>query len=258
MYYRWKIKPLCEEQLLDVIPSDILAGGMFRTCDVYGEGVIYDMFPKIYEKRTGIKTKSKQFVAQLYGCHLSCPYCYVTPNGIWGDYVEYTTKELVEEFVKADVDVFHLMGGSPALYIDHWPELISMLSSYGDYVFHSDLLLTEKRYNRLTLKAIAQENCLYAVNIKGVTPEDYKRNTGKELGNVFWLNLYDLVVAEVPFYITFTNPDMNHYDEFCDWVDTKMPGVRGKGVLDDSFIVKLVDYKAVRAYKNKEKEKKHE
>lgn len=241
--YKWKVVPLCKEQLLDIDPEDILPGGIFRTCDVYKSGGGYDKFPAICEKRLGIKTYPKQFVAQLYGCHLKCPYCYVTQNGIWNKPVEYTTDELLLEFFDSGCDVFHLMGGSPALYIEHWHEIINNLND--KYVFHSDLILTEKRFNRPLLKAISMTNCLYAVNIKGVTPQDYERNTGKKFdSSMFWLNLWDLKVCEVPFYMTFTNPDMDHYQIFVDHIKQ----IYGEELLEDSFIIDLIDYEAVKAY----------
>ena len=243
--YKWKVVPLCEEQLLDIDPEDVLPGGVFRICDVYKSGGGYDKFPQIYERRYGRKTNPKQFIVQLYGCHLACPYCYVTRNGIWGDYVEFTSDKLVQEMLKTKCDVFHLMGGSPELYIEFWPELIDRLANYGNFIFHSDLTLTYKRLNRPLLKALAEDNCLYAVNVKGVTPKDYERNTGRKFdSSMFWLNLWDLKMAKVPFYITFTNPDMEHYQEFVDHIERAY----GKELLEDSFIIDLIDYKAVRVY----------
>jgi len=230
--------------LLDIDPEDVIPGGVFRTCDVYKSGGGYDKFPGIYERRYGVKTNPKQFVVQLYGCHLKCPYCYVTQDGIWGDYKKYTSEQLVKEFLKSGCEVFHLMGGSPALYIEYWPELIGMLDNYlgSNMIFHSDLTLTEKRFNRPLLKAISQPNCLYAVNVKGVTPQDYERNTGKKFdSSMFWMNLWDMMVCEVPFYITFTNPDMDHYSEFVDHIKH----IYGEELLEDSFIIDLIDYKAV-------------
>lgn len=248
MNYRWKVVPFCEEQLLDIQPEDIIEDNLFRSCDVYKSGGGYDRFPEILYKRTGRKTNPKQFVVQLYGCHLNCPYCYVTPNGIWGKPKELTSEELVRAFARTNLEVFHLMGGSPALYIEYWPELIDRLDNRGDFVFHSDLLLTEKRYNRPLLKAISQENCLYAVNIKGVSEKDYKRNTGKDLdSSMFWLNLYDLAYCDVPMYVTFTNPDMREYEDFCNHVRK----IAGDHALDDSFIIDIKEYDAVKAYNGK-------
>lgn len=249
MNYKWKVVPLCKEQLLDIDPADVLPGGIFRTCDVYKSGGGYDKFPEICEKRLGIKTYPKQFVAQLRGCHLKCPYCYVTPNGVWDKPVEYTTDELLLEFFESGSDVFHLMGGSPALYLNHWPEIIDNLSY--KYVFHSDLLLTEGVYREDILKKISEFNCLYAVNIKGVTPEDYLKNTGCVFKEIeFIANLWKLVACKVPFYITFTNPDMNHYEEFCDGLIKMGKDFGTKNILEDSFIIDLIEYDAVTSYEH--------
>lgn len=250
MTYKWKVVPLCKEQLLDIKSEDVLSGGVFRTCDVYKSGGGYDKFPDIYKKRTGKTTNPKQFVVQLYGCNLECPYCCVTQNGIWGDYLEYDSDELVEEFLKTGLEVFHLMGGAPALYIEHWPEMINKLNKKGNFVFHSDILLTEKRFDRYLLHAISKPNCLYAVNVKGVTAEDYKRNTNKEFdSSLFWLNLWDLYIENVPFYITFTNPDMDYYEDFVNYVKNRF----NDAILDDSFVIELKEYDTVKEFnKNRE------
>jgi len=251
MQYKWKVVPPCREQRLDIRPEDMLPGGVFRVCDVYKSGGGYDKFPSIYKAKTGKGVDPRQFVVQLYGCHLECPYCYVTPNGVWGDYEEYTSEEMVKEFLLAreytqtDIRTFHLMGGSPGLYIEYWPELIGMLDNYGSFVFHSDLTLTEKRLNRPLLQAISQPNCLYAVNVKGVDRYDYKRNTGKEFDSgMFWLNLYDLWIMDVPFYLTFTNPNPEGYEDFCRRVEETM----NESILKHAFTIDLKEYDAVKAY----------
>jgi len=246
--YTWDVVPLCEKQLRDIDPKDIVPGGVFRVCDVYKSGGGYDKFPAIYEKKRGKKTHPKQFVVQLKGCHLRCPYCYVTPDGIWGPSVQYTTDGLAKAFFTArkvyreHFDVFHLMGGSPGLYLEHWGELIDRLNN--EAVFHSDLLLTEQMYQSEWIKQIVRPNCLYAVNIKGVTSTDYLLNTGREIDwNMFWYNLEALMLRNVPFYITFTHPDRDNYDMFCEMLIKWY----GKSILEDSFVIDLVQYKALEA-----------
>lgn len=251
--YDWKVVPLCKEQLLDIDPKDVLPGGTFRFCDVYKSGGGYDKFPAIFERRTGKKTSPKQFVVQLYGCHLKCPYCYVTPNGVWGKPTYYHTDGLAKVFFTArkmvrnhfDIDVFHLMGGSPALYIEHWPELIDRLGE--GVVFHSDLCLTEGWYEKAVLKQVARPNCLYAVNIKGVTLDNYRENTG--MGDdvtviMIMTNLHLLIENNVPFYLTFTNPDRERFDEYCD----NLQEVYGSTILEDMIVIDIIDYDAVKAY----------
>jgi hypothetical protein len=96
------------------------------------------------------------------------------------------------------------------------------------------------------LSQISKPNCLYAVNIKGVTSEDYRKNTGCEIDwYMFWHNLEMLILRHVPFYFTFTHPDKNHYDEFCN----DLVKYYGKSILKDSFIIDLIKYKALEACK---------
>ena len=149
MQYKWKVVPIQGRQLLDVRQEDLF--GDFRLCETYRGGGGYDQFPKIYKKRTSSAIEeselSKQFVVQLYGCPLDCPYCYVTRDGVFGHYVEYTTEELIDAFVASGTRVFHLMGGAPGLYLEHWWRIVDQLPEYA--VFHSDLLLVEKDYLRV-------------------------------------------------------------------------------------------------------------
>ena len=82
--YKWKVCPIQGRQLKDVRKEDLWAD--FRFCNTYRGGGGYDKFPEIAKKR-GMTCKGDiglQFVVQLYGCTLACPYCYVTADGIWG------------------------------------------------------------------------------------------------------------------------------------------------------------------------------
>jgi len=74
-----------------------------------------------------------------------------------------------------------------------------------------------------------------------VTPEDYEKNTRKSFKHdLFWANLDRLALFNLNFYLTFTNPDRRHFSEFCE----KLAQRYGKQVLDDSFIIDLIDYDA--------------
>jgi hypothetical protein len=134
------------------------------------------------------------------------------------------------------------MGGAPALYLDSWHEIVSRLPKWA--VFHSDFLLVERPYRMHTLSYLAdhRDSCLFAVDIKGTSREDFERNTRKPYQEeLLWANLDRMVTAEVPFYLTFTNPDMSRYSEFC----TRLKERFGEGVLADSFIIPLIGYRAV-------------
>jgi MoaA/NifB/PqqE/SkfB family radical SAM enzyme len=246
--YKWRVCPIQGRQLLDVDPDDIIED--FRICKTYKSGGGYDQFPAIAQKRGIIKphmlgSRDIQFVVQLHGCHLRCPYCYVTKDGILGETVEYTSSQLRTKFVKAlathGAGVFHLMGGAPALYLSHWPELLDMLN--GDFLFHSDLLLTESYYTISELEAIARPEALYAVNIKGVTDEDHLENTGKPINwDMFWRNLTLLRMTRVNFYLTFTAPDPINLSRFCNDLEYRYGG----DILEDSFVIKLKQYDAIK------------
>jgi pyruvate-formate lyase-activating enzyme len=248
--YKWKVCPIQGRQLKDVREEDIF--GDFRICDTYRGGGGYDQFPYVAANRMDITqfrgNIGKQFVVQLYGCHLNCPYCYVTSDGVRGKIKEYTSTALVlVEFLRAyhryNCGVFHLMGGSPALYIDYWHEILDILPPI--FIFHSDLLLTEKLYPDLS--TLRRPNTLYAVNIKGVTDEDHYRNTGKEINwGIFWANFDKLVSSGSEFYITFTNPDLRNLDNFKEEFVNRY----GEWVLKDSFVIDLIKYDALKVKNN--------
>lgn len=234
----WPVVPLCDAQLQDVNPNDILESGLFRKCNTYRGGGGYDKFPEIYNRRMGQNRSdlNNQFVVQLQGCPLKCPYCYVTQDGINGPATKVTTESMVRSYRDSGCSVFHLMGGAPALYLNQWPELLEQL---GDEVFHSDLLCVEGEYDRGALRELAQhKNSLYAVSIKGSRPEEFKKNTGMEFpAQLFERNLRALHEEGVPYYFTFTGMSQESVS-FFEW---SYPGYDYR----DSFAIQLVHYKAL-------------
>lgn len=248
--HEWRVVPLSEGQLLDVRPEDVLEGGLYRKCCTYRGGGGYDRFPEIARRRFGDGYQyNDQFVVQLFGCNLDCPYCYVTRAGVWGRPVRRTTDELVEAFRRSGQTVFHLMGGAPALQTGFWPELLRAIPSrnYGT-VFHSDFMLTEGLYVPATLEALADcpGDALYAINIKGTTSRTWLRNTRKEVDwHLFFENWRRVQSSGVRAYVTFTDCSPGEVERF--WVDIH----RGRGIdvprwREDSFIIDLVDYDATR------------
>lgn len=245
--YKWKVCPIQGRQLKDVREEDIF--GDFRICNTYRGGGGYDQFPRIAKRRglteDVIGDVGKQFVVQLYGCPLACPYCYVTKDGVFGKYKEYTSSQLSAAYFKAwqeeDVGVFHLMGGAPALYHRHWEELLDVLDP--NTLFHSDLMLVEGSYDLDALRHSNRGNTLYAVNIKGVNAEDHFRNTGRKLDEKqFWFNLYCVIDSNINFYLTFTNPNREHLLPFMD----RLAARYGDDILDDCFLIDIVDYEALK------------
>ena len=210
---KWRVVPISKNQLRDVNSEDLLDGGNFRLCQTYKGGGGYDQFPHIACARGLVNhpdEASRQFVVQLYGCNLDCPYCYVTRAGVWGEFKEFETRELVEAFLQAQethgVNVFHLMGGAPGLQLPQWVELVDRLGT--DVIFHSDLMLTELRYPRECLWELSRPGVLVAVNIKGTSEQQWEQNTRKPLNTVMFnvnLECLKLNMAWRNWYLTFTN-----------------------------------------------------
>lgn len=249
MIYNWPVVPLSEGQLLDVNPNDILANGHFRTCNSYRGGGGYDQFPELASLFLHRKPKfyADQFIVQLQACNLDCPYCYVTRAGVWGDPVKYTSKQLVEEFNKSDVNVFHLMGGAPALKLGRWPELIEELEKNGKkgWVFHSDLMLSEREYTKELLKGAYSRSALYAVNIKGVSPEIFLENTRKPLNQIMLLNnLKTLYESDIYFYFTFTDLTSMEIDLFWALCEPMFTRFSLRFHQRHSFSIDLIEYEA--------------
>lgn len=229
----FKVVPLCSKQLLDVNKSDILNEGLYRKCNVYKSGGGYDKFPDICKERLGLDA-NLQFVVQLYGCTFNCPYCYVTKDGIFGKPIEITSDKLIEDFTASGCQIFHLMGGAPALYMDKWDSIIDNVP-----IFHSDMLLVESEYCTSTLRKIAKSNALYAVSIKGSTNEEYKKNTGKYVDfDLIKRNLMRLKENDVNFYITFTGLEQKSIDKFTRFIGDE-------SVFEDSFNIDLIQYNAI-------------
>lgn len=240
----WNVMPLCKAQLTDVNSSDILNDGLYRRCNTYKGGGGYDKFPVIYEKRYGkLDGLNDQFVVQLKGCPLNCPYCYVTREGVsTGKCIQVTTEELIDAFNNSGCKVFHLMGGAPAIYIDNWYDIIENLPA--DKIFHSDIMLVEDLYNKDTIEKLAKlPNCLYAVSIKGCNRKEYYENTRTYINNtMFYKNLDLIIESKLPIYFTFTGMSEYSINSFKNKVIARYGD---SSILDDSFAIELIHYNAL-------------
>lgn len=212
----WPVIPICDAQKLDVNPADLLQGGLYRKCNTYKGGGGYDKFPEIFNKRFGTNRAdlNNQFVVQLRGCPLHCPYCYVTRDGIDSTPVWCSTEKLVHDFHESGCAVFHLMGGAPALYINRWDTIIQQLKP-GE-VFHSDLLLHESYYKPATTERLSRfQNTLYAVSIKGWPGPKFEERTLTPFNlEKFEYNLKLLRISGLPHYFTFTGMDEEEVQAF--------------------------------------------
>ncbi len=245
----WKVMPMSKGQLLDIAPKDLLCEGTFRLCETYKGGGGYDRFPYIASRKLGghPDAYSIQFIVQLKGCNLDCPYCYVTRAGIWGEHVNKTSNELVDAFIESGAQVFHLMGGAPALQLQQWPELIGILfKKCPNAIFHSDFMLTEKtHYRSENLRDLNGHRCLYAINIKGLTQKAWLSNTRKPLDEaVFWANWLAIQKSGVSAYVTFTGVLRSDLDTF--WQKAEKNSIDVNLWAKESFVIDLIEYEAVK------------
>ena len=246
--YEWPIVPICKRQHRDIRDEDLISGGLFRRCVVTRHRDQRDLFAEICTKRLN-RDGSSHFVVQAYGCVLDCPYCYVTPRGIWGDPVLFSSLDLIHLFRSTGLKIFHLMGGAPGLYLEKWWEIVEMIDKQTE-LFHSDLLMVEKPYSPEVFENLDLSKCLIAINVKGVTPENYEDRTRTPFpNNLFWRNM-DIVADYVdstryghnPFYVTFTDPDLNMLEAFKEQVVDRC----GKSILEESFVIDTVHYNALK------------
>lgn len=249
--YSWPVVPLCARQRRDVREEDLIENGLFRRCNVSRSRDQRDNFGGICRSRLG-RDGDWHFVAQLYGCVLSCPYCYVTPNGIFGDPEIIHSADLVRHYHASNLPVFHLMGGAPGLYLENWSQLTGRMSDKD--IFHSDLLLVEQPYkSRWLLDVLLRSpaDVLVAINIKGTDSGNFRVNTGKPMpSDLFWKNFervseaLDMVQSNIdynPFYVTFTDPNPDTLPAMKEQIAVRV----GEEFLEDCFVIDSVHYRSL-------------
>lgn len=255
--HNWKVVPICADQRRDIHREDLIRGGHFRRCRTYKGGGGYDQFPYLAHRRGLVDDPDKasvQFIVQLYGCNLDCPYCYVTREGVWGTPVQYTSREIVDAWLDArwshGCNVFHLMGGAPALQLRSWPGLLHHLHwGLQDWrgtpmvfhpaaIFHSDLMLSEGEYRPDVLAQLDWPGVLLAVNIKGVDRASWEANTRQPYPEALiqknLATLRDALPAE-RWYVTFTNIPEGQQQQFLMEHDLAW---------QDHFSIGVIDYEA--------------
>ena len=220
---KWPVVPLCDNQLKDIRETDVLNNGLYRLCDIYRGGGGYDKFIHIYNKRFNTDiTDGTQFVVQLYGCPLRCPYCYVTRQGVTSNPVWIHEAEILKAFYESGAPVFHLMGGAPAIYLQYWKGIGNKVP-----IFHSDFLCVESVYNDDYLYDLPG---LHALSLK-----DRYIYTDNQWDRIR-INIDKLVKCNVNFYVTFTGESM----EAKELIETYYPDL-----MEDSFTIPIMDYEAI-------------
>lgn len=235
------VMPICERQRRDVREQDLVYWNSLplgRFCTITNAGGGYDRFRDLYLARNGVDTGDTHLILQVYGCTMECPWCYVTPDGIWGDAKTASAcllhvKDIASIVRNTNAKVFHLMGGAPALYLDVWADLIQELPA--GVVFHSDFLLNESLYREDVLADIAATSTLqlHAVSCKPFAP----------LTRFQLENLFRLWKAKIPFYLTYTGGKQDrmwdlHKQRILDF------GIPAS-VLEDAFVIPLKHYRAL-------------
>jgi hypothetical protein len=129
---------------------------------------------------------------------------------------------LIEAYRKTGLQVFHLMGGAPGLYLKHWREIANKVD-----VFHSDLLLVEESYD---INWLIDLPGLFIISVK-----DFKVDM-----ELFWRNFDTVINSGIDFYITFTGRPI---------LREAISQRYGKEVLRDSFVIDIVEYEATKMAK---------
>ena len=276
------IVPLCEKQLRDVREEDrVYVGNMplARTCRIDKAGGGYDKFRDIFLYRFGVDTGPDHFIAQLYGCTHDCPWCYVTVDGVWGDALGLKVRELVNlvhgvndkreaagsalahdavagtaRKTLPKIQVLHLMGGAPALYLNSWPALYHEIIT-SNLIFHSDFLLDEGLYNVHVLECLANMDKEYGpeglygkYGLTGIHPYPAHQlhavsfKPGAPLSRLQLANLRALHESGLPFYVTFTGMQEEEIQaRKAQVLEFGLP----ESVFNDSFSITLKHYKAL-------------
>ena len=153
------------------------------------------------------KDYNNHFIIQVAGCPLKCPYCYVdnlkanlsmNADELVDKFVEF--KKIVEPKFNIKLNVFHFMGGAPALYCEFWEELRNSLDNHGlkEVVLFSDVILVENHFSKkkpwefLNLHHFILTGCL-----KGTNEDNFKKNTG--------FHLFEQSLKELENYLTAKN-----------------------------------------------------
>lgn len=148
----------------------------------------------------------KQFVVQVAGCPLKCPFCYVD-NFKMDKF--FTADELVTKFAEfrkqePNLNVFHLCGGCPARYSEFWLNLRKSLDENGFWrvILLSDVIFVENHFYNVkpweTIRKMHPYNFFIVGCLKGTTKQNFIKNTGG-------FDLFETAVKEMKEYLFYPN-----------------------------------------------------
>jgi len=174
---------------------------------------------------------NNHFIIQLAGCPLKCWYCYV--DNLKADFY-LSVEDIVDMFVQfkreckkkfgVEVKVLHLMGGAPAFYCNSWPLFREELDKRGlhDVILFSDVIFVENYFNSKIKpwKFLDINNFILTGSLKGLTKEDFLKNTGRDLFDVAIKELRNYIDAP-NFYVTLLNVDLKFLTGLYQIIDKK-------------------------------------
>jgi sulfatase maturation enzyme AslB (radical SAM superfamily) len=190
------------------------------------------------------KDYNNHFIIQVAGCPLKCWYCYI--DNLKKD-IEMSAQEMVDMFIEfrkdikqkfnVDLNVFHFMGGAPAIYCEFWPILRETLdkNNLKNIILFSDVIFVETYfYNVKPWNYMDLDNFIVVGCLKGTNKKNFKENTGKDLYSEALSELSNYIKFE-NFYLTLINYDKNHLDNIYKLIP--------KSKID---LLKIVDYEVVK------------
>jgi uncharacterized Fe-S cluster-containing radical SAM superfamily protein len=185
------------------------------------------------------------FIIQVAGCPLRCWYCYV--DNLKKDLIM-SADEMVKMFINfrkeakkkfnIDLNVFHLMGGAPALYYWFWPILREALDNRGlnNVILFSDIILVENYfYSHITpWNYMEIPNFIVTGCLKGTNRSNFLQNTG--------FDLFDQAVKELKHYIRFKN----FYLTLIGYDEEDLPEIYDLVGKERVNLLKIIEYEVVK------------
>ena len=109
------------------------------------------------------------------------------------------------------------------------------------------MMLTERNYDSDALNFLSlTEMTLFAVNVKGVTDQQYRDNTRKEPDwPMFLRNLQGVVSYGINFYLTFTGVTRHDVMDFKSRLTEDFNHETVDWIMRDHYVIDLINYDAL-------------